>query len=66
MWFEAMSNLKITLEKSALIPVGGVDDVEALVVTMGCKVEHLPSTYIGFPLGVPFKAMWDGLEENFQ
>lgn len=55
-WFEAIFGLKINLEKNKLILIGGVDDVEVLVATMGCKVGHLPSTYLGLPLGAPLKS----------
>ena len=46
--------------------MGCVENVEALVAELGCKVESLPS-YLGLPLGAPFKSMvaWDGVEERF-
>ena len=68
MWFEACSGLRINLEKSELIPVGRVDDIEDLALELGCKVGGLPSCYLGLPLGGPFKseAFWDGVEERFQ
>lgn len=61
-------DLKINLKKSELILVGGADDVEALVATLRCKVGHLPTIYLGLPLGAHFKAMrmWDEVEEGFQ
>ena len=63
-----MSRLKINLEKSAIIPIGRVDDVEALAVDLGCKVGNLPSTYLGLPLGVQYKptGAWDGVAEQFR
>ena len=68
MWFEACSGLKINLEKSKLIPVGRVHDIEDLALELSCKVGGLPSYYLGLPLGAPFKsaAVWDGVEECFQ
>ena len=42
MWFEAMSGLKINLDKSELIPVGCVNNVEELAAAIGCKVGSLP------------------------
>ena len=65
MWFEACSGLRINLEKSELIPVGRVHDIEDLALELGCKVGGLPSCYLGLPLGPPFKsvAVWDGVEE---
>ncbi|RVW92361.1 LINE-1 retrotransposable element ORF2 protein [Vitis vinifera] len=38
MWFEACSGLKVNLEKSELIPVGRVTDIEDLALELGCKV----------------------------
>ncbi|RVX23342.1 putative ribonuclease H protein [Vitis vinifera] len=43
MWFEACSGLKVNLEKSELIPVGRVTDIEDLALELGCKVGGLPS-----------------------
>ena len=67
-WFEACSGLKINLEKSELIPVGRVNDIEGLALEWGCKVGGLPSCYLGLPLGAPFNslAVWDGVEERFR
>ncbi|WJZ94813.1 hypothetical protein VitviT2T_013639 [Vitis vinifera] len=68
MWFEAVSGLRINLEKSELIPVGRVVDIDDLALDFGCKVGSLPSTYLGLPLGALFKsvAVWDGVEEHFR
>ncbi|RVW49042.1 hypothetical protein CK203_080976 [Vitis vinifera] len=56
MWFEACSRLRVNLEKSELIPVGRVNDIEDLALELGCKVGGLPSCYLGLPLGAPFKS----------
>ena len=56
MWFEACSGLKVNLEKSELIPVGRVNDIEDLALELGCKVGGLPSRYLGLPLRAPFKS----------
>lgn len=68
MWFEAMSGLKINLEKNEVIPVGKVDLLEELAYEIGCKVGKLPSSYLGLPLGASHNSMvvWDGVEEHFQ
>ena len=68
MWLEVCSGLKINLEKSELIPVGRVHDIEGLALELGCKVGGLPSCYLGFPLGAPFKSMavWDEVKERFR
>ncbi|RVW86982.1 Transposon TX1 uncharacterized 149 kDa protein [Vitis vinifera] len=68
MWFEACSRLRVYLEKSELISMGRVHDIEDLVLELGCKVGGLPSCYLGLPLGAPFKSevVWDGVEERFR
>ena len=68
MWFEACSGLRVNLEKSELIPVGREHDIEDLALELGCKVGSLPSSYLGLPLGAPFKSevVWDGVKERFR
>ena len=68
MWFEAFSGLKINLNKSVIIPLGRLDNVEVLATEFGCGVGSLPSTYLGLPLGAPHRAMgvWDSIEERFR
>ena len=67
MWFEAISGLKLNLDKSELIPVRRVENVDDLACELGCKVGCLSSTYLGMPLGASFNlvAVWDGIEERF-
>ena len=55
MWFEGYSGLRINFEKSELILVGRVDNIDDLTLELGCKVGNLPSCYLGLPLGAPFK-----------
>ena len=57
MWFEALSGLKINLGKSEIFLIGGRENVEGLMVELGCKVGLLPTTYLGLPLGVPHKSV---------
>nr|CAN74005.1 hypothetical protein VITISV_006236 [Vitis vinifera] len=66
LWFEAISGLCINLNKSEILPMGRVENVEILAAELGCKVGSLPSTYLGFPLGAPHKSVvvWDGVEER--
>ena len=68
MWFEAFSGLKINLNKSVIIPLGRVDNVELLAAELGCGVGSLPTTYLGLPLGAPHRAVgiWDSMEERFR
>lgn len=66
-WFGVVYGLKINLEKSKPIPIGGALNVEELVLVLGCRVGALPTTYLGLILGASFKStlVWDG-EERFQ
>ena len=57
MWFEAMSGLKINLNKSEIIPIGPMANVEELASELGCKVGSLPTSYLGLPLGANHKAL---------
>ena len=43
-WFEAISGLKIDLDKSEICLVGEGEDPEDLAIEIGCKVGRLPST----------------------
>ena len=68
MWFEVISGLRINLDKSEILPVGKVENLEALALEFGCKVGRLPTSYLGLPLGAQHKsvAVWDGVEERFR
>ncbi|KAL6341259.1 hypothetical protein AAG906_032377 [Vitis piasezkii] len=50
--------LKINLDKSEILPMGRVENVEDLALELGCKVEVLPSYCLGLPLG----GGWEGEE----
>ena len=67
-WFEVASGLKINLAKSEVIPVREVEDINELVVELGCRVGALPIVYLGLPLGINHKAttMWDEVEERMR
>jgi hypothetical protein len=67
-WFEAVSGLKINLNKSEMVPVGSVPDLEDLASIMGCKIIQLPMTYLGLPLGANFKSksIWDSILEKME
>ena len=68
LWFEAASCLRINLDKSEIIPVGVVEEIEEMAVELGCRVGSLLSQYLGLPLGAPNKApfVWDGVEEKMR
>ena len=67
-WFEASSGLKINLDKSVLIPVGEVEEIEEMAMELGCKVGLLPTVYLGLPLEAHHEAIsiWDGVEERMR
>ena len=54
-WFQAVSGLRINLTKSSMMPVGHLDNLQLLAGVLGCKIESLPITYLGLPLGAKFK-----------
>ena len=65
--FETMSGLRVNFSKSALIPASDVPNVHMLTPFLGCGVDHLPSLYLGLPLGAPYKsiAIWDPVIKRF-
>ena len=56
------------MNKSEILPVGRVENVELLAFELGCKVGALPSTNLGLPLGSPHKSVvvWDGVEKRMR
>lgn len=66
--FQAISGLKVNLNKSELVPVGEVHNIQQLADFLGCKVVALPIKYLGLPLGASFKAkhIWDGVVEKIE
>ena len=68
MWFEAISGLKVNLSKTKAIQVGEGIPMETLVSVLGCKIGSLPTSYLGIPLGAPYKStrVWDAVEERFR
>ena len=47
LWFEAISRLNINLEKSFIMSVGIVEDLDSLAIELGCRMGNLPTTYLG-------------------
>ena len=58
----------MNVDKSEVIPIGGANNMEELVVGLGCGVGKLPTSYSGLPLGASFKSLkvWDVVEERFR
>jgi len=68
MCFEAISGLKVNLQKSKLVPVGEVLHIEELASIICCNISSLRLHYLGLPLGAPFKSkpIWDGAVEKME
>ena len=68
LWFEAIYGLNINLEKSLILPMGNVEDIEGLARELGCQYGTLLATYLGLTLGVRHNSasVWDGVEERFR
>ena len=68
LWFEAISSMKINLEKSLILLVGNVENLDELASELGCRTGALPSTYLGLPLGMRRNSLqvWDRVEERFR
>ena len=60
-WFKALLVLRIKLDKSELISIGKVTDVDSLTTELGCKVRKLPYIYLGLSLGASYgsEPVWD-------
>jgi len=66
--FEAISGLKVNLQKSELVAMGEVPYIEELANIFSCNISSLPLHYLGLPLGAPLKskAVWDGVVEKME
>ena len=47
--------LKVNVGKSEIVPVGEVNNLDALANILQCRVDSLPMKYLGMPLGTSFK-----------
>lgn len=66
LFFEASSGLKVNWGKSNLFPIKEVTNILNLADILGCKVENMPTVYLGMPLGNEHKSIqiWDGIVEK--
>lgn len=64
--FEAVAGMEVNWGKSSLFPVNEVQQVQGLASILGCRIDQLPTTYLGMPLGSKHKALeiWDGILER--
>jgi branched-subunit amino acid transport protein len=65
--FEATLRLKLILNKSELVSVGDVGDVEGLACILGCTVASLQVKYLGLSLGTSSKVttIWNDIIEKW-
>ena len=51
-----------------MVPIGEVVDVHALAEILGCKVETLPMSYLGMPLGASHNSpsIWNPIWEKIE
>ena len=61
-----MFGLRVNFSKSFHIPIGKVPEIEHLGDFFGCRIDYLPSSYLGHPLGANFKSIvWEPIVEMF-
>ena len=66
--FQVVIGLKVNVTKSEIVPIGEVNNVQALAEFLGCRVGALPMTYLGMPLGASHKSpsIWNPILEKFE
>ena len=66
LYFEALSGLRINLDKSVILLVGIVENFNQLACELGCRIGSLPSSYLGLPLGFKLNSsrVWEGLRRD--
>ncbi len=66
--FEAITGLKVNLNKSEMVPVGVVDSMPSLANLICCRIGTLPMLYLGMPLGAPYKGLsvWNSVLEKIE
>ena len=66
--FQAVTSLKVNVAKSEIVPIGEVNNVQALAEFLGCRIGALPMTYLGMPLGASHKStsIWNPILEKIK
>ena len=66
--FEAVTGLWVNLSKSEMVPVGMVAGMPLLAEILSCSIGTLPMTYLGMPLGAPYKSIsiWSTILEKIE
>ena len=68
--FQAFTGLKVNVGKSEIVPVGEVNNLDALANILHCRVGSLPMKYLGMgmPLGTSFKtaSIWNPILKKME
>ena len=66
--FQAFTSLKVNVGKSEIVPVGEVNNLDALANILQCRVDSLPMKNLGMPLGTYFKtaSIWNLILEKME
>lgn len=66
--FQAFTGLKVNVWKSEIVPVGEVNNLDALANILQCRVGSLPMKYLGMPLVTSFKtnSIWNPILEKME
>ena len=60
--------MKVNVGKSEIVPIGEVNNLDALANILHCGVGSLPMKYMGMPLGTSFKtaSIWNSILEKME
>ena len=66
--FQAFTGLKVNVEKSEVVPIGEVSNIQTLANILQCRVGSLPMIYLGMPLGTLYKttSIWNPILERLE
>ena len=66
--FRAFIGLKVNIGKSEIVPIGEVNNIDALANILQYRVGRLPMKYLGMPLRTSFKsaAIWNPILEKME
>ena len=66
--FQAFIGLKVNVEKSEIVPIGQVQNIQSLANILQGKVGSLPMIYSGVPLGTLYKiaSIWNPILERME
>ena len=67
-FLEAITELKVNVSNSEIVPVNEVGNLNALARILCCKVGCLPMSYLGMPLGAHYKdsSIWNPIIERME